>query len=223
MKSTQFFIITLTFFLGLVACRTQRKTAENTPKEQTEPNLISHPSPPQPEQHGNSQTSSADPEPPPENPSKLKDHEPSPEGFSVRSAELKRADLFNVPVPVQAANDRAEAWEKLTSPEPHAILKKGQYLYAQELLERYREAPVIERLVFWRLLDLRLHEQGVSSSSRIVGDDYWELRRGMYPKLKAMLYSALGEDPEKLPEFLTTRKGMEMLKAASPNGSLFDY
>jgi hypothetical protein len=140
-----------------------------------------------------------------------------------RIDELKRADLFNVPVSVQAAKDRVEAWEKLTSAEPHKILKKEQYLYAQELLDRYREAPVTERLVFWHLLNLRLYDQGVSSTSRIVGDDYLELRRGMYPKLKAMLYSALGEDPEKLPQYLATRKGMAMLKAASPNGSLFDY
>lgn len=223
MKFTQFHIISLAFFIGLAGCRTERTKAGKTTNEHTEPKSVSHSHPPPPEQHGNGHSSSAVQEPNPQSLSSIEAHEPSAEEFALRSAELKRADLFNVPVPVQAAKDRAEAWEKLTSAEPHAILKKEQYLYAQQLLDRYREAPVTERLVIWHLLNLRLYGQGVSSTSRIVGDDYWELRRGMYPQLKAMLYSALGEDPDKLPDFLATRKGMEMLKAASPNGSLFDY
>jgi hypothetical protein len=223
MKFSQFHIISLAIFLGLAACRSERKTAGNSPIEKTEPKSVSSPSPPQPEPYGNGQSSVADPEPPPENPSKVKDHELSSDEMMRRIDELKRADLFNVPISVQAAKDRAEAWEKLTSPDPHAFLIKEQYLYAQELLDRYREAPAIEKLVFWRLLNLRLYEQGVSNMSMVVGDNYGELRRGMYTKLKAMLYSALGENPDVLPDFLATRKAMEMLKAASPSGSLFDY
>jgi len=38
-----------------------------------------------------------------------------------------------------------------------------------------------------------------------------------------MLYSAIGETPDKLPEYLAIRKGIEVLKTASPNPNLFDY
>lgn len=223
MKSTRFHIISLAFFLFLAACRTERKTEGNTLREHTEPGSVSHSPPLQREQLGGSQSTAGNPDSPIKAPPIPRERELSSDEILLRNAELQRAAVFSIAVSTQAAKDRVEAWEKLTTAEPHRLLTKEQYLYAQELLERYREAPVMEKLVFWRLLYLRLNEQGVSSSSRIVGDDYLDLRRGIYPKLKAMLYSALGEDPEKLPEFRAIQKGMETLKAASAEGSLFEY
>ena len=226
MKPKQLLILSLTFCLGLASCRKERKPAEDVSQKHNEQTTVSSPPPLQPEPHGNAQVTSAEPEPPGKHltaPTEVR--ELSTDEMLLRKAEMQRAAVFGIPLPVQATKDRTEAWEKLTSSEPHTILKKEQYLYARELLERYRDAPVLERLVFWRLIYLRLHEQGVSGITRVAvgADDYQEIRRGMNPKLKTMLYSALGETPETLQEFLAIQKGLEILKVASPNGSLFDY
>lgn len=222
MKSTPLLAISLAMGLSLAACRTERKSTASPPRHPKETAAISGPP-----AASSIQPDEAPPAVNPENlekpPSTLKSSEPTAEEQLLRMRELERAEVFDVPISDQAALDRAEAWPKLTSEVPHEILKKDQYLYARDLLDRYGEAPVLERLVFWRLVDLRLHMQRVSSIARVAGDDYRDLRLSMNPQLKAILYSALGDDPEKLPDFLAARKAMKILQAASPNKSPLEY
>jgi hypothetical protein len=214
MKSIQLLTITLALGLSLAACRTERKNTGNTPQQPRVAETIPRP-PSAPSIQPSETPPPADiPENTTKTPVAIKSSEPSVEEFLLRTIELERAEVFAVPVSDEAARTRAEAWGKLATVDKR-ILSKEQYVYARDLLDRYREAPLLERLVFWRLVDLRLHNQGVSNTSRILGDDYRDLRLSMNSKLKDMLYSALGEDPEKLPDFLAARKAIEMLKAAA--------
>jgi hypothetical protein len=214
MKSKQLLLVSLVLCFGLAACRTERKPVGTVPEKQTESEL-------------NSSTSSSTP--PAEkpnfsdagynkstmNPTTSRADELSDDEKLQRVAELERADVFNVPVSDQVAQDRAEAWKTLAVPDIYTVISKEQYLYAHEILDRYREATLLEKLVFWRLVELRLSHQGISGTSTIFGDDYRQLRIDTHSKLMDLLYSGLGENPEKLPEYLAVRRGIEMLKVAA--------
>ncbi len=222
MKCQQFLITTLALCLELAACRPERRTTGTIAKKQSGPELVSDRLPQQQDAHENATPSVIDPFPIAKHSAPLEGRELSDDEKLLRIAELERAEVFDVSVPAQVAKERAEAWGKLSVVDTYTIISKDRYLYAQKLLVRYRQAPVVEKLVFWRLLDLRLHHQGISGTSTIPGDDYRDLRLEMYPKLMAMLYSAIGETPETLPDYLAIRKGIEMLKAAAPRENQTD-
>jgi hypothetical protein len=214
MKTDLSFIILLACAFSLAACRPEREdTGKSSNQQAVVPETI--PDPPLPQvEHPDTRPFST----PRQNPT-AKDDPDTWSGLTgdelvARKMEWERAELFAVPLSDEVARVREEAWEKLTTMN-HRFLPKEKYQYAQELLNRYRDAPLLESLVIWRLLDLRLHNQGVSSLARVADDDYRQLRLSMRPQLNAMMYSALDEDPEKLPHALALRRAMETLQKAA--------
>lgn len=219
MRFKQFLITPLALCFGLASCKSEREATGTSAGEQSESETFSGAPP------------SAHTEEKPNLPRVGSDQ--SEESFSATQggklsdegkllyeklmvrARMEKSEVFNVPLPEQASKDRSEAWEKLAVPDNHRVITKEQRLYADRIVDRYSEAPQLEKLVFWRLINLRLNNQLTGSISIIVGEDNRQLIVDSRNKLMAMLYSAIGETPETLPDFLAYRKGVEMLQAAS--------
>lgn len=137
--------------------------------------------------------------------------------YSLKQIEDEREIVFAVPLNDIASREREEAWIELTT-EKFSMLAGEKCVYASRLIDRYGNSTALEKLVFWRLIYLRMYEQGASATSRIL-DDYQQVRAGMPNKLNGLLYSALNEDPDKLPIHLATMKGMEVLRRAGKKAS----
>lgn len=133
----------------------------------------------------------------------------------AKQMERNRLEVFDVPLNEKASRDRSDAWAYLTCAQFAEPLSSKKWVYARDLLDRYKDATAIEKLVFWRLIGLRMYEQGVSNTSRYLEEGVDpRVERGMPAKLTALLYSALGEDPSSLPDFLASRRAIEILKQA---------
>jgi hypothetical protein len=143
------------------------------------------------------------------------------ENDKINDALLKQkqggyAEVFDISLKLDpdSDRDRAEAWEKLQAVEPSVPLSGEQISYADGLIEKYKNAPMISKLMIWRLIHARLYEQGASPTSRIV-DDYQDLRSSMPKKLNELLYSALNETSEGLDITSATFKARELLRQAT--------
>ncbi len=134
------------------------------------------------------------------------------EDYRLKQIEDEREIVFAVPLNDIASREREDAWRELAT-KRSLMLSGEQCVYASSLIDRYENSTALEKLVFWRLVYLRMYEQGASATSRIL-DDYQQVRAGIPQKLDEMLYSALNEDPDKLPIYPATMKGMEILRQA---------
>ena len=136
------------------------------------------------------------------------------ERSAKRLREEQHALVFNVPLDEAASRDREEAWTRLESTSPGSKLNREQLIYASDLVEKYRKSGRLEQLVFWRLVWFRMNEQGASSISRVLDEDYGIIQKDLWSKLHGMMYSGLGEDPGKLAGAPPFMKAIEALKAA---------
>ena len=200
----------------MASCRTEKKNLAAVPGQKEKP-LVSNGPLPQPEQLRNAPIAQVKSENSSQSGAATDSNENSVEYQLINMRELERADVFAVLITAESDKERAEACDTLTFDEGKMMLTLEQYIYGRDILDRHRKAPAIEKLVFWRLVSLRVFEQGTSSLIRHSPEEkkvYLEISAN----LRTMLYSALGENPEELPDYLAVRKGIDMLKAAAPRG-----
>lgn len=126
--------------------------------------------------------------------------------------ESARLSLFSVPLTAAAAKDRQEAWDRMAP--PRGGLNGDQYQYACDILDRYSDAPPLEKLAFWQLFSIRIFYQSETGIVRAFGGS-GAGRQMTDEKLKATLYSALGKSPEDLPFGEAISEGYALLKQLS--------
>ncbi|MEY4245191.1 MAG: hypothetical protein RLZZ245_2776 [Verrucomicrobiota bacterium] len=126
--------------------------------------------------------------------------------------EAARLSLFSVPLTDAAAKDRQEAWDRMAP--PRGGLNGDQYQYACDILDRYSNAPPLEKLAFWQLFSIRIFYQSEPGIVRAFGGS-GAGRQMTDEKLKATLYSALGKSPEDLPLGEAISEGYALLKQLS--------
>ena len=140
------------------------------------------------------------------------------EDIQIRQKDEDRIEVFAVPLSDSASRDRDKAWNKLATIKSSVPLSGEQVVYASDLIDQYKNSSQIEKLVIWRLVYLRMYEQGASSTSLIL-DDYQSLRLDMPLKLNRLLYSALDLEPASLEIYQAAKKGKEILRMSADNPS----
>lgn len=123
-----------------------------------------------------------------------KEQEEESRQFKLRKLDRRKELLFSIPVSDRAAKDRIEAWNRLEI-EPD---KRGGFFdparneYSKSILNKYLDAPQIDKLVIWETIRTRLDP--LSSGARI-GNAIGEIHLRF--ELARLLFSALGiEKPE---------------------------
>ena len=128
--------------------------------------------------------------------------------------EKARDFLFSVPLSDAAAKERQDAWDLM---EPHPWgLDGDQYKYACDLLDRYANAPPLEKLAFWQLCNIRLVYESLNGIVRGIGGSGAALEI-LEEKMKATLYSSLGQKPENMTYAEAISEGNMLLKQAIKN------
>jgi hypothetical protein len=127
-----------------------------------------------------------------------------------KELETARLSIFSVPLSDAAARDRQEAWDRIAPP-PRGFLNNGHYQYACDILDRYSDAPPLEKLAFWRLISIRIYYQSETGIVRGFGGSGVG-RQKIDEKLKTTLYSVLGQSPEVLPLREATSEGYALLE-----------
>ncbi|RYD39617.1 MAG: hypothetical protein EOP85_15640 [Verrucomicrobiaceae bacterium] len=105
----------------------------------------------------------------------------------LRTLERKKDLLFSVPVDPPVKMDLEEAWEAL---ETSSFFNNEQSRYVTDLMQKYSEAPQLEKLVIWRLIKLRMDaglKRGSATAEEITKMEMAEF-----------LFSALGIDRHEL-------------------------
>lgn len=117
-----------------------------------------------------------------------------------KTLEGKKELLFSIPITPQAQRDCDEAWKTL---ETNSFFDNNQDKYVRKLLMQYSGAPQLERLVVWRLIELRM-ESGLKRGSAV---DEVVLK----VEMAKFLLSALGVDKHELFEAMSlkSRTGSE--------------
>ncbi|MEO5913044.1 MAG: hypothetical protein ABIS50_02345 [Luteolibacter sp.] len=123
--------------------------------------------------------------------------------------ETARLSIFSVPLADAAVKDRQEAWDRMAP--LNGGLDGDQYQYACDILDRYADAPILERLAFWQLFSIRISYQSETGIVRSFGGS-GAGRQMTDEKLKATLYSALAKRPEDLPFGEAISEGYALLK-----------
>jgi len=122
-------------------------------------------------------------------------------------------ELFSIPLRGDVDHDRDKAWETLMVPDNGEYLSPRQYKYACEILNKYADADPLEKLVFWRLVRIQLLLNGPPGISRSSDSRY--TIRSTNDKLRELLYSALGQQPENLSYNEADNQAMEILRKAT--------
>lgn len=101
----------------------------------------------------------------------------------LKTLERKKQLLLSIPVTPQALKDYEQAWKTL---EITSFFDTQQDHYVRDLILKYSDAPQLERLVFWRLIRLRM-ESGIKRGSA-TGEELLKV------ELARFLLTALGID-----------------------------
>jgi hypothetical protein len=109
--------------------------------------------------------------------------------------EAERVKLFSIEISAEASKDREAAWNflELDSNRNRNSFHGDQFRFAGEMLEKYMEAPQLEKLVMWKVVELRIE----SFSENLLGGAGANLEIVKIQKAKLLL-SAFGLDDRNL-------------------------
>ena len=120
-------------------------------------------------------------------PPKNKEEDDVINALCSKTLERKKDLLFSIPITPQAQRDCEEAWKALES---ESLFDSHQDQYVRNLILEYSNAPQLERLVFWRLIRLRMEFVGPRGSG--ITEEILQV------ELAKFLLSALGIDKHEL-------------------------